>query len=269
MKKYSQISKVFFAGALAFTILISSCKKEQMGISTKKSTSSQTEKTKRLNANVEKALRNFAEASAGGSSVSSTSGAGGSTFSNPAMNYTTYSTPTANVYVWSDPTSGTVFTLTESTTGGGLGQLAYNGKSFDYNFVLSIKASSNDPNWSGFLSGRDLRGAVAIDGELEGADFNIKNLAIFLVATTGGSGTYSFIDWNATTLSGGDGIGELLDFSALPTPTLASMNDAKFYITSNGHVIVAENSIEMASDAKVTDIATNVEYSINGALMFE
>ncbi len=266
MKQFSFLSKTLLFGASLLLIGVGACKKEQL--SKAQPTATQTEKSKKLKANISKALRDFASASAGGSSTSTSSG-GGSTYSNPAMNYTTYSTSSANVYVWSDPTSGTVFTLTESTTGGGLGQLAYNGKSFDYNYVLSIKASGGDPNWSGFMNGRDLRGAVAIDGELDGADFTLNNLAIFLIATTGGSGTYNFIDWSSTTVSGGDGIGELLDFSDVASPTLAAMNDAKFYITSSGSVAVTDNSIEMGSDAKVKDLVTTVEYSINGSLMFE
>ncbi|HEY0029759.1 MAG TPA: hypothetical protein VGC65_03285 [Bacteroidia bacterium] len=269
MKKFTFITHALLSGAAVAVLCLSSCTKENLGRPAAKASLSPSEKSAKMKASVAKVLRDFAVSSAAGSSSSVGSGGGSSTYSNPAMSYTTYSTPSANVYVWSDPTTGTTFTLTESTTGGGLGQLAYNGKSFDYNYVLSIKASEEDPNWSGFMNGRDLRGAVAIDGELVDADFNLKNLAIFLVATTGGSGTYSFIDWSSTSIGSGDGIGELLDFSDVASPTLAAMDDAKFYITSNGHVTVAETSIEMGSDAKVTDVATNVEYSINGSLMFE
>jgi hypothetical protein len=269
MIKISTVSKTLFLGAAIVISITSSCKKEKLGRPTSSSSTISTQKSRKLNNTVAKAMRDFASASASGSGSSVSAGGGSSSYSNPALNYTTYSTASANVYVWSDPTTGTTFTLTESTTGGGLGQLAYNGKSFDYNYVLSIKASSGDPSWSGFMDGRDLRGAVAIDGEITGSDFTLKNLAIFLVATTGGTGTYSFIDWGSAAVTSGDGIGELLDFSDVVTPDLASINDAKFYITSNGHVTVAETSMEMGTDAKVTDIATNVEYAIDGSLMFE
>jgi len=258
------MKKLLLISALGFIALsIGSCsKKENLGVPVSSSTNSKT-KSKELGSTVAKALKDYASARNGGSGNATRD------FSNPALNYTTYSTPSANVYKWSDPSTGTVFTFSESTGGSGLGQLAYNGKSFDYNYVLAIKTTEGDATWDGFLNGRELRGVVAIDGELMDADFNLKNLAIFLVATKGGSGTYKFLDWDTSSLGDGDGIGELLDFSDVKKPTLDAMNDAKFYVTSKGSVIVSDNSFEMGSDAKVKDVDTKVSYSINGSIMFE
>ena len=252
--------KAFILPAFAVVALtIGSCnKKESMG---KAPSASSVNKSHELSNVVAEALHDIAVAK---------SDAGRTDFSNPAYNYSTYSTPSATVYKWSDPTTGTEFKLSSSSGGGGgLGQLAYNGKSFDYNYVLSIKASSKDPDWDGFMNGRDLRGVVAIDGELTDSDFTLKNLAIFLVVTTGSGGTYKFIDWDSANLGNGDGIGEVLDFSAVPTPNLASVNDAKFFITSGGHIIVSDSEFAMGSDAKVKDVDTQSEYKIEGSIMFE
>lgn len=263
MKKISltkrMLGKLVIPAFAFIALTIGSCnKKENMGIPAPTANSASETKSKQISSAVAKVLQNFASAKGGASRD----------FSNPALSYTTYSTPNATVYKWSDPTTGTTFTLSESSGGSGLGQLSYNGKSFDYNYVLAIKATAGDATWSGFMNGRDLRGVVAIDGELMDKDFSIKNLSIFLVATKGGSGTYKFIDWKSG-VADGDGIGELLDFSDVKTPTLKSMNDAKYYVTSKGSVIVSENSFEMGGDAKVTDVKTNVAYSINGTIMFE
>jgi hypothetical protein len=263
------IGKVLVIPMLALVALtFNSCTKKECASPTQPASTATTDNSLRLRNVVGKALRDFATAQAGGSSQQAGSGSGSNSFSNPATNYTTYSTPSGTVYSWSDPTTGTSFKLTESS-GSGLGQLSYNGKSFDYNYVLSIKASSTDQTWSGFLSGRDLRGAVAIDGELTDATFSLKNLAIFLVGTNGGTGSYKFIKFNSSSVSGENAVGELLDFSAAATPTLAAMNSAKFYITSDGHINVSETSFEMASDAKVKEVTTNTEYSIAGTISTE
>ena len=200
------------------------------------------------------------------------SGNGGSNWSNSSSNFTSYSTSSGTVYSWSDPTTGSTYTLSQSSNGGGgggLGQLSYNGKSFDYGFVLSIKASAGDATWSGFFGGNtELRGLVAIDGQMTSSDFTIKNLAIFLVKTSG-AGTYKFITWSPTSITNNDGIGELLDFSDVVNNTTGGFNDPNvhFMVTSDGHVTVSDQSFDMNSDAKVRDVATQVEYTLSGTIM--
>ena len=253
-----------FVGAMG----LSSCKKEGMGKMTPSSTPA-AEKSMAMRNAVVKVLKDFTASTAGGSSTTTT-GSGTSTWAS-GISVTTYSTPSANVYQWSDPTTGTIFTFSESTGGGGgLGQLAYSGKSFDYNYVLSIKASDNDPTWSGFFNGRDLRGVVAIDGELTDTDFTLRNLALFFVATTGGSGSYKFIDFGASTYETSDALGEIVDLSEGPPTALSALGtNGKVYITAGGHVTVSDNSFEMESDAKIMDVTTSVETSLEGMLMFE
>jgi hypothetical protein len=265
------IIKSLTAIVLVAGLMLSSCKKEQQYAPSAKKTNTKMEtKAAKLRSSVNKALKDFVITFNNNNNQQSNGSGNGYTNSN-GINYTTYSTPTATVYSWSDPTTGTSYTLSQSSSsgGGGLGQLSFNGKSFDYSYVLAIKANSGDPAWDGFLNGRDLRGVVAIDGELTQTDFRLRNLAIFLVMTTGGTGTYDFIDWDSNSIGNGDAIGELLDFSDVQNNSLAGMDDAKFYITSNGKIIVAETSFEMASDAKVTDVVSGVEYSIEGSIMFE
>lgn len=274
MKKISLNSKAFgkwiILPALALiTLTIDSCKKESgIGSTTPTVSSATAEKKAKLDGNVSKALRDLVISGAV-SNDQSGAGSGSSSYSNTSLNVTTYSTPSANVYSWSDPTTGASYTLSESTTGGGLGQLSYNGKSFDYNYVMCIKANAGDAMWDGFFSGRDLRGVVAIDGEIMDTDFSLKNLAIFLVSTTGGEGTYDFIDWDSQHFTSGDAIGELLDFSDVTNNTLAGMDQAKFYITSNGSIEVTETSFTMSSNAKVTDVMTGAEYAIDGSISCE
>ncbi len=274
MKKFSFNSNAYgkwiILPALALiTLTIDSCKKES-GIGTASPTISSTTSAKKskLDGNVSKALRDLVISGAVTNDQSG-AGSGSSSYSNTSIAVTTYSTPSANVYAWSDPTSGASYTLSESTGGAGLGQLAYNGKSFDYNYVLCIKANAGDGTWDGFLGGRNLRGVVAIDGQIMDTDFSLRNLAIFLVSTTGGSGTYDFIDWDSQHFTGGDAIGELLDFSDVTNNTLAGMDQAKFFITSNGSIDVTETSFTMSSNAKVTDIVTGAEYAIDGSISCE
>lgn len=253
--------KVLILPAFALIALtFGSCnKKESMG--KPDCSTSATQKSEELNASIAKVLHDVAVAQ---------SDAGRTDWSNPAYNYTKYSTPSGTVHKWSDPTTGTSFKLTESSGGGGgLGSMEYNNKSFDYNFVLSIKASAKDPAWDGFLNGRDLRGVVAIDGDLTDSDFTLRNLAIFLVLTSGSGGTYEFIDWNSMTVSNGDGIGELLDFTSLGKPTLDNFADAKQFITSGGHVKITDSDFTLQSDAKVTDVKTGTKYGIKGSISFE
>lgn len=273
MKKFSLTSKVtgraiilsvLFAGAMSFH----SCKKESMGKPAPSSTPV-TERSMAMRNAVTKVLKDFTTATAGGSSTTTT-GSGSGTWAS-GISVTNYSTPTANVYQWSDPTTGTVFTFSESTGGGGggLGQLAYAGKSFDYNYVLSIKASENDPAWSGFFNGRDLRGVVAIDGELSDTDFTLKNIALFFVATTGGSGSYKFIDFGASTFSTTDGLGEIIDLGDTPVALASLGTNGKVYVTAGGHVTVSDNAFEMESDAKIMEVTTSNEYALEGTIMFE
>lgn len=279
MKKLSQpfsttAIKLAVVVIVVLGISFSSCKKED---SYGKPVSNQTldakAKSLKLRKSTAKVLKDFiitfnANQQAG-------SGGGSNSYSNVSTNYTTYSTANGTVYSWSDPTTGSSYTLTQSSSSGsssgsGLGQLSYGGKSFDYGYVLSIKASTNDPTWSGFFGGNtDLRGLVAIDGQMTSTDFTLRNLCIFLVMTNGGSGTYKFIDWTPASVGSGDGIGELLDFSDVTNNTSSGFNDPnlKICVTSEGHVTVSDQSFDMNSDAKVTDQETNAQFSISGSIM--
>jgi len=252
-----------------FAFSTTSCKKEVGGKPVTPFSSAALNKSKAVRTRVQSLLKDLVVTFPAGSTTT-TSCSSTTVFSVSGAGITTYSTSSSTTSSWGDPTTGTTYSFTQSTGGGagGLGQLSYNGKSFDYNYVISIKASNNDPSWSGFMNGRDLRGSVAIDGQLTSTTFTIKNLAIFLVATTGGSGTYKFIDWSSTSVGSGDGIGELLDFSDVVDNTLAGMNNAHFYLTSDGHINVSDSAFEMQSDAKVTDVVTNAQYSLEGSLMF-
>jgi hypothetical protein len=246
---------------IAFTV--GSCsKKENLGILPHSVSSNELNQSKKLRTSVSNAINLFVKQKSGRKD-----------FSDPAYNYTTYSTPNANVYQWSDPTSGTVFSFAESTGGaGGLGQLAYNGKSFDYNYVLTIKASGSDPAWNGFLNGRDLIGVVAIDadGEITNSDFTLKNFAIFLAATNGGAGTYEFNSFDATTISNTFAVGEIIDLSDMQNATLANFADGgHVFYASDGHLIVSSSDFTMGGDAMIKDFNTAVQYSISGAIMFE
>ena len=264
------ILKSIVSIVLGSALLLSSCKKEEnFAPSAAKPNEALNIKAAKIRSSVKRALKDFVIAYNNNNQQGTGTGSGYNY--STGINYTTYSTPAATVYSWSDPTTGTSFTMSQSSSsgGGGLGQLSFNGKSFDYSYVLTIKANSGDPAWDGFLSGRDLRGVVAIDGEITQAEFRLRNLAIFLVMTTGGTGTYEFIDWDSSSISSGDAIGELLDFSDVQNNSLAGMEDAKFYITSKGKINVSESSFEMASDAKVKDLVTLSEYSIEGSIMFE
>ena len=265
------ISKLLFVPAVAIiAISINACKKESgVGGAAPKATYSTSEKSSELKKSTAKALRDFV-ISGVASNQQSGAGAGSNNFSNTSLNVTTYSTPTATVYSWSDPTTGTSFTMSESSnSGGGLGQISYNGKSFDYNYVLCIKASNDDPTWDGFLNGRDLRGVIAIDGEIQGDDFSLKNLAIFLVDAKAGNGKYNFIDWDSQTFKTGEAIGELLDFSDVTNNSLAGLDMAKILVTSNGSIEVSDNEFVLSSNAKVRDVLTLTEYSVSGSISCE
>jgi len=247
----------------------SSCKKEECGRPQAKPSISMDAKAKdaKLRTSVAKTLKDFVIIF--NSSNTQGGGNGSNNWSNVTTNGTSYTTPNANVYQWTDPNSGTTFTMSQSISGGsGLGQLSYNGRSFDYNWVLGIKASSNDPQWSGLFGGGDLRGAVAIDGVLTSTDFSLKSLAVFLVMTSGGAGTYKFIDWTPASVGDGTAIGELLDFSDVTDNTTAGLSLAKAYITKSGHLTVSDQEFAMNSDAMVTDLVGG-EYTLSGSLMFE
>ena len=272
MKKFSLTSKVLSLSVLLPALIViavctSSCKKESIGKPSPATNTSATTKSMKLRKSVVNVLRDFSAATSGGSATSS-SGSGSGVWSS-GISYTTFSTPTATVYEWSDPSTGTSFTLSESTGGSGLGQLTYSGKTVDYNYVLSIKATDSDPTWSGFFSGRDLRGAVAIEGNLTDGTFELKNLAIFFVATTGGEGTYKFIDFSSTSVGTADGLGEIIDLGDSPASLASIATTGKVYITSGGHVNVSESAFEMASDAKLLEVTTNVETTLEGTIMFE
>ncbi len=260
--------KVILPVLACAVFFISSCKKEECGKRQSPAVSMDAKaKDAKLRSSTAKALKDFVIIF--NSSSSQSNGGGTSNWSNVTTNGTSYTTPAANVYQWTDANTGTTFTMSHSISGGaGLGQLSYNGHSFDYNWVLSIKASSNDPQWSGLFGGGDLRGAVAIDGVLTSTDFSLKSLAIFLVMTSGGSGTYKFIDWTPTSVGSGSAIGELLDFSDVTNNTTAGLSLAKAYITSEGHVTVSDQGFDMNSDAMITDLAGG-SYNLSGSLMFE
>jgi hypothetical protein len=257
--------------ALAAMFSLGSCqKKEGMGKPSGCS-DTQADKSAKMHKSVAKVLRDFAAATSGGSSVTTTSGGGSSIFSDPAANFTTYTTSGGTVYSWSDPSTGTTFTLSESTSGSGFGELSYNSKSFNYNYVLSIKASENDPAWTGFFNGRDLRGVVAIDGELAGTDFTLKNIAFFFVATTGGSGAYKLIDFGSSSPSLSDGLGEIVDLSSAPDgTTLSGMGTSgTVYVTAGGHIDVSDSEFSLQSDAKIMDVTTSAKYAVAGSIMTE
>ncbi|MCE3280339.1 MAG: hypothetical protein K0S44_2530 [Bacteroidetes bacterium] len=264
------ISRTILASALAVMMFTVSCQKEACGPNTKTSPSADvTAKTKRMQDLSKKALRDFTVSLANGSTTN-TNGSGSSTWSS-GVSMTTYSTPSSNVYVWSDPSEGVTFTLTESTGGSGIGQLSVNGSDFDYNYVLSIR-SDGDPTWNGFLNGPNLRGVVAIQGEIDGTDFSLHSIAFFLVGTNGGSGTYEFMDWETTGIGSGTAIGEVIDLTNVTGngATLSGLGDAgTIYFTSGGHIDVSDNSFDMTSDSKVKDIANGTEYPISGSIMFE
>ena len=252
---------------------ISSCKKDKVcGKLSPTPVLDGNAKKARLKSSTAKVLKDFVIQF--NANQQSGSGSGGSNYSNVTSNFTSYSTPNATVYTWSDPTSGTTYTMSQSnnSSGGGLGQLSYGSKSFDYSFVLSIKVPAGDTssNWGSlFGMNTDLRGLVAIDGALTSTDFTIRNLAFFMVMTSGGSGTYKFIDWYNDQLGDADGFGCLWDFSDVVNNTTAGFNDPNLHImvTSGGHVTVSDQSFDMNSDAKVTDVVSNAEYSLSGTIM--
>ena len=131
---------------LAFAVFsISSCKKEECGRPQSAATTMDAKaKDAKLRASTAKALKDFVIIF--NSSNSQSNGSGSNNWSNVTLNGTSYTTPNTNVYQWTDPGTGTTFTMSQSISGGaGLGQLSYNGHSFDYNWVLSIKASPNNP----------------------------------------------------------------------------------------------------------------------------
>jgi hypothetical protein len=264
------ISRTILASALAVMMFTVSCQKEACGPNTQKSPNADvTAKTKRMQDLSKKALRDFTVSLANGSTTN-TNGSGNTTWSS-GVSVTTYSTPSTNVYVWSDASEGVTFTLTESTGGSGIGQLSVNGSDFDYNYVLSIR-SDGDPTWNSFLNGPDLRGVVAIQGEIDGTDFTLHSIAFFLVGTNGGSGTYEFMDWETTGIGGGTAIGEVIDLTNVTGngATLSGLGNAgTIYYTSGGHIDVSDNSFDMTSDSKVKDIADGTEYSLSGSIMFE
>jgi hypothetical protein len=271
MRNFSKsIGKAIILPALALVMMtVPSCKKEQLAPSSSTSQNGSA-RQQRMTSNVARILKDFTESTATGSSTTTGSGGGSSTYTSSGMTYTTYSTPTANVYQWSDPTTGTSYTLTESTGGSGLGQLSFDGKSFDYNYVLSIKAEDEDPNWDGFFDGRDLRGCVAIDGELMDSDFELNSMAFFFVATDGGDGTYEFIDFESTSIGTQSAIGSILDLSELDGATLSGLGEeGNFYYTSDGHIAVSESSFDMQSDAKVKNLETGAEVALEGSIMLE
>jgi hypothetical protein len=275
MKKFSinlkTIGKVVLPAAFV-ALTLGSCSKKDLGIPpASQDNSVLNQKAQALRTNVYKVLKGFVTAQAGGSNQQSFAASGGTNFSNCTMSTTTHSQPNRMTTTWSDPTTpGTSYSFSESASGGsggGLGQLSYNGKSFDYGYVLSIRITSADPSWGSIATGPELRALVAIDGDLEGEDFTIRNLAIFLTVGSAGQGTFEFNAFDNPTFTDGFAIGELLDFSDVASPTLDMMDNAKFYYTSGGHVDVSDAAFEMGSDAKIKDVDTGVEYSIEGAVM--
>lgn len=276
MKQLSFIPKAFWKiavvpGLLSMLLVLGACEKQKLGIAPRESAEQQTRAQMRHS--IQRILRGFVTAQAGGSSQQAISVGGGNIFSDVTMTKTTYAPPNQrSVYTWSSPSTPTTqYSFSESeSSGGGLGQLSYAGKSFDYNYVLSIKvaAGSSDPDFSVSANSLALRAIVAIDGDISEDDFTLRNMAIFIVVGTATEGNFelgNYDDGATETIA----IGELLDFSAVPTPTLGMMDNAKFYYTSGGHMNVSETSFEMGSDAKVKDIDTGTEYLIEGSLTAE
>lgn len=268
------LGKILILPAVAVIALsIGSCsKKENLGIGHNGSSNEITQKSAMVHKEVERILRGFVTAQAGGSSQQSFAGSGSGVYSNVTMTSTTHSEPNRATTTWSEPSNpNIVYSFSDaSSSGGGLGQLSYNGKSFDYNYVLSIKVTDADQTWGSIAgSGQELRAIVAIQGELESEDFVVNNLAIFLAVGTAGEGSFEF-NWFDDGISGdGFAVGMLSDFSDLATPTMANWGDAKLFYTSGGHVNVTATSFEMASDAKIKDVETNTEYTLEGAVMSE
>lgn len=279
MKRFSLTSKMLGKILVPFAVVvvavtIGSCsKKENLGIGHNESSTGVSQKTAIMHREVDRILRGFVTAQAGGSSQQSFAGSGSSVYSNVTMTTTTHSEPNRITTTWSEPSNpGIVYTFSDaSSSGGGLGQLSYNGKSFDYNYVLSIKVSSTDGSeWASIAgSGQELRAIIAIQGELEAESFTVVNLAIFLAIGTAGEGSFELNYFDDGISGDGFAIGSLADFSDLATPTMANWQDAKLYYTSAGHVNVTATSFEMGSDAKVKDVETGSEYTIDGALMSE
>jgi hypothetical protein len=277
MKRFSITSRtlrnpVLMSVVVAVAMTIGSCAKHELGIPDHGDKSTVESKRAAVNKTVQHVLRGFVTAQAGGSSQQSFAGSGSGVYSNVTMSTTTKAEPMRTMTSWSDPAEpGTVYTFSDAaSSGGGLGQLSYDGKSFDYNYVLSIKVTSADATWGGIAgSGQELRAIVAIDGELESEEFILRNLAIFLVIGESAEGTFEFNFFDDGLSGDGFAIGEMLDFSDVTTPTLANMDGAKFLYTSGGHVNVSATSFEMASDAKIKDIVSGVEYILEGAVMSE
>jgi hypothetical protein len=279
------LGKLLIVPALVFiTITSDSCKKESgigatgptptvVNNNTSGSSDAQA-KTDQVNTSISKALRDFV-ISGTITNTQSGVGSGSNTYSNVAVNITVTSTPSTNIYAWSDPTNGASFTLTQSTSsgsggsGGGLGQLSYNGKTLDFNYVLCIEANSKNSTWGGLMGGRDLRGLIAIQGQVADTSFSIKNMAAFFVNAKGGDGKYDFVSWNSSSIKSGDAIGEILDFSAVATPTMASFSLAKILFTSNGSIEVKDKTFTLSSNAKVTDLLSSTEYDISGSISCE
>ncbi len=259
---------------LVIALSISSCKKEaSLGKRATIPALDAKAKSAKLKESTAKVLKDFV-IHFNNNQTSGSSGSGGN-YSGVSANYTTYTTASSTIYTWSDVSTGTTYTMTQSNTPGvgGLGQLSYNGKNFDYGFVLSIKVTAGDTtsSWGSLFGGggNDLRGLVAIDGDLTSTDFTIRNLAFFMVMTSGGSGTYKFIDWYNASIGNSDGFGCLWDFSDVVNNTTSGLNDPNIHIvvTSGGHVTVSDQSFDMNNDAKVMDKDTHIEYSLSGTVM--
>jgi hypothetical protein len=276
MKQFSFLSNtlgrlLFIPALLMIVLTVDSCQKDKK-LSIAQPDFTMSTRSAQIQQSLDKVLRGFVTSQAGGSSQQSFAGGGSGIFSNVTMSKTTFPPPSQrSVYTWSDPATPTTlytFTVNENSAGG-LGQLSYNGKSFDYNFALSINiaAGSTDPVWQMTAGANAIHMIVAIDGDMGDTEFTFRNLAFFMAVSSSGEGTFSLGDWSAGA-SGTIGIGELLDFSAVPAPATSTAN-AKFYYTSAGHMDVTATTFTMGSDAKVKDVDTGSEYSIDGALMSE
>ena len=263
------IGRNFIIPALVVIALgIGSCSKEHGIGSAFPSNTDAMAKSKKMSLAVQKVLKDFVISQSGGSNQQNAGASGGSTFSNVTSNVTIYSTPSKTIYSWSDAAaSGTSYQLTESA-GGGLGQIALNGKSFDYNYVLSVSASSTDPMWSGFMMA-DFKIVVAIDldGDLTSTDYKLKGMAMFFVWDAGAAGSYNFGAVSSSTTA--SGFVYDMGSTSVTLGTLDNSADVKMYSASGGHVNVSESAFEMASDAKVKELITNDEYPIEGSVMFE
>ena len=276
------------------SITVDSCKKDNGPCAASPTPTVNTTvsgKSAKLDAAIGKALKDFVinvsininQPNTSGSSSVTITGSGSSfisvigssnTYANVAINVNVYATPNGNVVTWSN-SAGSSFTLSSSFSspsngGTGFGTITCNGKTFNYNHVLSVRSSLQDTTWSNIFNGHgtDMRGVIAFDGDTTNNDFWFRNMAVFMVDAHSGDGNYNFINWNSSSFKSGDAIGKLLDFSNAANHSIAGIGLATCLFTSAGSVTVDSTSFTLSSDAKVTDILSFTEYPVSGKISY-